>query len=648
MGLFQLVFVLALAAILLPLGIRGLVWRHVRERQLRAPGIEPVDPSELPAALEPVFDAAERSLLPMGFQLLGARWADSVDRCEGPRPERAYRHAETGALAFVGPPLPGMGERPYRVGFVSPLRDDSVLVTFDGLAHLTPGFPPSWECFDHDVNDLGKQWALHLHALEPRGGLDATAHISLADWCELEAEAIAEALAQWESIGLARRVRTSGEKADCVAGWRFRARPAWTLASQFLRGQRRVLAAEAERAKFQARQQLWRDNIDPVTDALEPALVDATAASMAWGYDYTQVAKRVHLEQRSSRSKWWIGVGSGAACLLIFGWWLGWQLAWILIAVLLIHELGHLAAMEAFGYRDRRILFLPFFGAATFGEKEDASPEQRTLVYMLGPAPGILLGLAALYGFVNGGSIWWLAAATAALLVNYLNLLPISPLDGGRIVETLLLGRFPRAQVAFIGGGALVFAIGAWVLRDPILAGISLALVISLRTAWIAAGALVRARDRVTESTPEAERVRTVFELLQEAPYSGKPASQRVRLAEIIIPRLGHEPASLRTALAGGLVYLTMLLGVPVAVAASVHAFAPTVWQSVVGPPDEGQTIGPDAEPIAEETLLDVTARPKPGLRLSYEDARRKSTESDKSKGQPRSRSISEASLVGR
>jgi len=648
MSFFQLVLVLALAAVLLPLGIRGLVWRHVRERRLRVPGIVPVEPDLLPRSLQPVFDAAERSLLPLGFRLLGARWADSVDRCEGPRPERVYRHTESGAFAIVGPPLPGMGERPYRVGFISRIRDGSVLATFDGLAHLTPGFPPGWECYDHDINDLGKQWALHLHALEPRGGQEATAQPSLAEWCEREAADLAETLRGWAANGLTQRVGPRPEVGEPTESWRFRAKPSWTLAGQFLRGQRRVLAAEAERAKLRARQQLWRDNIEPVTDALEPALVEARAAAMAWGYEYDQNARRHHLAKRSTRSKWWVGLASGAACLLLFGWWLGWELAWILTAVLLIHELGHLAAMEAFGYRDRRILFIPFLGAATLGEKEDASPEQRTLVYMLGPAPGILLGLAALYGFVHGGNLWWLAAATASLLVNYLNLLPISPLDGGRIVETLLLGRFPRAQVAFIGGGALVFAVGAWILRDPILAGISLALLISLRTAWTAAGALVRARDRVARGAPQAERVLTVCELLQEAPYSSKPAAQRVRLAEVVIPRLGHEPASLRTAVAGGVVYLTMLLGVPLAVAGSVFAFAPAIWESLAGSTTEVPGLSVTAEVDGETRPEPPPGKPKSEDQADDEGRVGKSTRTGKMKDQPRSRSISEASLVGR
>lgn len=615
MNLYQMGLVLAAAAILLPLGIRGLVWRHVRERRLRIPAVRVVEADSLPPSLDPIFEAAERVLLPIGFEPLGARWIESIDASEGPRPERAYGHRESGALAFVGPPLPGMGERPYRVGFFSLLRDGSVISTADGLAHLTPAPPAHWICFDHDVNDLGRQWALHLHALDPRGGLDAARPLSLDDWNRIEAETLRATLAEWEEVGLT-RVATPSRDPEGTPRWRFRLRSSWSLATRFLQGQRRVLAAEAEAAKARARQQLWRNSLEPVTDTLEPELDPARAAAMAWGYRYDQGAQEARRTLRSGRSRFWVGVASGTVCVALFGWWVGWQLAWILIGVLAIHELGHLAAMEAFGYRDRRILFIPFVGAATLGEKEDATPTQRALVYMLGPAPGVLLGLAALYAFLTGGDVWWLAAATTALLVNYLNLLPISPLDGGRIVETLLLGRFPRAQVVFIGIGAIAFAAGGWILRDPILAGIALALVISLRTAWIAAGALVRARERLDERATETHHVDAVFEMLQEAPYAGRPAAQRVRLAQIVIPRLGHRPASLRTALVGGLVYLTMLVGVPLAVTGSMVAFAPHLVESVK--PDVVQ-VRPTQPPDREESAP-----------------------------QPSSSSISEASLVGR
>jgi Zn-dependent protease len=612
MNFVQISVILFIAALLLLGGTRGFLWGHLLGRRLGRPSIVPAAARTLPEVLETVLEAAERELLPVGFQRESGRWVDSIDRFEGPRPEFVYRHGESGALAFVGPPLPGTGDRPYGVSFASLLKNGTVIVTFDGLTHLTPRLPAGWECHDHDVNDLGRQWGLHLHALEPHGGLDSTRPVGVDAWNEIEAEALDSALQAWEEEGLTRRTR--GNRGDAIPCWRFCWRPAWTMAGTMLVGQRRVLGREAEIAKLRARRELWRPSFDAVTDPFEPALERARAASMAWGYEYSRAARRRHQEARSDVAKWMTGLVSGGACLGVFGLWFGWELAVLLCAVLLLHELGHVVGMAVFGYRDRRILFLPFFGAAAMGEKPDATPGQRTVVLLLGPVPGLLVGIGCLFLFFETGGLWWLALATTALIVNYFNLLPISPLDGGRVVETLLLGRFPRAQVVFLAGGTVSLGLGAWLFRDPILAAMALALVISLRSAWTAANGLVRVRQRIVPEMTRSERVQTVFETLQESPFVESTAADRLRLASIIEPRLSVPPVRPRAALVGALVYFGLLTGTPAAVSLSVYTFQPQLWALF--------RAGVGGDGSADRTIA--------------------------SRGQSSSESISEASLVGR
>ncbi|MDH3734079.1 MAG: site-2 protease family protein [Gemmatimonadota bacterium] len=577
--MIEISMTLLIAALLLLGGTRGFAWRHLRSRRLELPTIRHVDPSELPPTLAPIFEAAERELLPIGFRRAGARWTESIDVCEGPRPELAYVHDESGALAFVGPPLPGMGDRPYNVSFMSRLKGDATVATFDGLAHLTPGFPPGWECFDHDLNDLGRQWAAHLHALSPHGGLTASEPVLPAAWDAIEQDALESTLASWERDGVTRR---TSRPSSGRPRWRFRSGSAWAMGGRLLAGQRRVLHREAATARTRARTELWRSSVDVVTDPLEPSLDRAKAAAMAWGYEYTRDSDRCRRDARARWERWAMGFGSAAACLAVFGLWFGWELASVLCAVLLLHELGHVVGMAAFGYRDRRILFIPLFGAAALGEKDDATPLQRTVVLLAGPVPGLILGLVCMLLFFENGGLWWLAMATTALIVNYFNLLPISPLDGGRIVETLMLGRYPRAQVVFLAGGTVTLGLGAWVLRDPILAAMSLALIISLRAAWGAATGLVRVRARIESPMTPSERVRTVFETLQEDPFAKSPVAHRSRLAALIVPRLDARPARPRTAIAGALLYFGLLLGTPVAVATSIYAFQPQMWDSIV------------------------------------------------------------------
>ena len=60
----------------------------------------------------------------------------------------------------------------------------------------------------------------------------------------------------------------------------------------------------------------------------------------------------------------------------------------ILVGVILVHELGHYVAMRAYGYRDVRIFFIPFLGAATAGTPMGISPVRRGIVSLAGPLPG--------------------------------------------------------------------------------------------------------------------------------------------------------------------------------------------------------------------------------------------------------------------
>ena len=50
-----------------------------------------------------------------------------------------------------------------------------------------------------------------------------------------------------------------------------------------------------------------------------------------------------------------------------------------LVIVLLIHEAGHFAGMKLFGYRDVRMFFLPFFGAAVSGRSVNVPAGRRPL-----------------------------------------------------------------------------------------------------------------------------------------------------------------------------------------------------------------------------------------------------------------------------
>jgi len=112
----------------------------------------------------------------------------------------------------------------------------------------------------------------------------------------------------------------------------------------------------------------------------------------------------------------------------------------VLVGVLLFHELGHWVGMRWFGYRDVRMFFIPFLGAAVAGRSVEVAPWKRGIVLLLGPLPGLALaGLAVLAGAST--SPVGRPVIVMLVVINAFNLLPLEPLDGGRLMNLVLFSR---------------------------------------------------------------------------------------------------------------------------------------------------------------------------------------------------------------
>ena len=100
-----------------------------------------------------------------------------------------------------------------------------------------------------------------------------------------------------------------------------------------------------------------------------------------------------------------------------------------------LHELGHYLALRCCGCRVRRI------SVGIFGLEMDysgtLSPGEMLLCAAAGPLTGLLYGAAARLA----GGDYFTFSGTLSLLLSGFNLLPVLPLDGGRMAEALLGGR---------------------------------------------------------------------------------------------------------------------------------------------------------------------------------------------------------------
>lgn len=115
----------------------------------------------------------------------------------------------------------------------------------------------------------------------------------------------------------------------------------------------------------------------------------------------------------------------------------GWPFAAGFVALLFIHEMGHVVALRMMGIKATAPMFIPFMGAYIGMKEMPKDAFSESIMAYGGPLLGTLgaIGCAGA-GFVTGNPFWY-ALAMSGFLLNLFNLLPISPLDGGRIIGVI-------------------------------------------------------------------------------------------------------------------------------------------------------------------------------------------------------------------
>jgi len=178
----------------------------------------------------------------------------------------------------------------------------------------------------------------------------------------------------------------------------------------------------------------------------------------------------------------WLKVEPGGPANLV-----AWMLC-VLVSILL-HEFGHALTMRAFGHRPEVVLH-HFGGYATYRGRAQETPWKSLLITMAGPGVQLVLWAILFFGVVP-----WLKATGRmpqsgtpldAVLVSLLyinlfwpiiNLIPVLPLDGGRILWALLAMAGARNAVD-------------WTMRVSVVVGVGFAVVCLLMLGSFLAGAM--------------------------------------------------------------------------------------------------------------------------------------------------------------
>lgn len=205
----------------------------------------------------------------------------------------------------------------------------------------------------------------------------------------------------------------------------------------------------------------------------------------------------------------------------------GWQFGVVLIYLLFVHESGHLVAAKQKGIKTSPAVFVPFIGAVISMKQRPKDAATESYLAYGGPLAGLISFLPAipLYAWTHG-SIWLLMIYLGAFL-NLLNLLPVSPLDGGRIVSVL------STKIWLIGLLAIIPMV--YYLRSPILI---LIFIIGFFSWWSRARQTYKANVLRFRMEREQEHIQDLQGFMDELFFMRRDAEDRVEPVVISEMRL--------------------------------------------------------------------------------------------------------------
>ncbi|TCS94244.1 site-2 protease family protein [Hazenella coriacea] len=108
-----------------------------------------------------------------------------------------------------------------------------------------------------------------------------------------------------------------------------------------------------------------------------------------------------------------------------------------LVVMIFIHEMGHVWAAKMKGLPVSAPAFIPFLGALIMMKRQPQDASTEAFIAMGGPLLGTVGALIPFFLGIYTGDILFFTIASIGFFINLFNLVPIHPLDGGRIVVAI-------------------------------------------------------------------------------------------------------------------------------------------------------------------------------------------------------------------
>ncbi|HSX01365.1 MAG TPA: site-2 protease family protein, partial [Candidatus Saccharimonas sp.] len=186
-------------------------------------------------------------------------------------------------------------------------------------------------------------------------------------------------------------------------------------------------------------------------------------------------------------------IGSMGLSVFAYAFVYSWVFSVGFVLMIFVHEMGHVWMLRRKGFKASAPVFIPFLGAAVFAPRLGDRDEEAQ-VGMAGPLIGSLGAVALLLpaAIIPNPPILLVLIASTALFINLFNLIPLLPLDGGRVTQAI------GPAFKYVGVAALLIV--TLLLRNP-----------GILIIWIVVLSDVRAKPKLIAATGVALEAIMVF-----------------------------------------------------------------------------------------------------------------------------------------